>query len=568
MKIALSLTTALILTVAALAYSLWDVDLGQLYQRLRNGQYGYTAPFLVLLALHFWLKAVRWVCILKPLGNFTTAQVFPAIMIGFAGNNLLPAHLGEVIRTVVFARRFEQPLSEVFISQMLERILDVIAILAWYLVALVFLARVPDELRVNLAALATVIGGVCAFILFVLVWPGMALKLWHRFSKYLPPAWGYRGEELIRSTIRALSSLRSSKSLVVLVANSVGQWGLILGMLWISLWVYGVMVSLPAIALLLAVVALAVALPSSPGYIGAMQAAFVFALIPFGVGEEAAFAASVFYLSAQWVPVTLIGLFFFATSGIEVTRVRRDLGRAGRLSSRSDSRTSPRRPDFFLVGAPKCGTTAMHLYLSLHPDVFMPAIKEINYFGSDLTYNLPYLVSPEDYVAFFAAAGDQHRVGESSVMYLYSRRAAGEIHRYNPGARILIMLRNPVETMYAHHSQLVSTADENILDFEEALAAEERRFQGQDIPELTLITDYLFYRQIVRFSKQVSRYFNIFGRERVHVVLFDGTSSKSTHSRGNGDGSKPRACCSAAPIGWTAPSRRSPRRTPTISWTG
>ncbi len=180
-----------------------------------------------------------------------------------------------------------------------------------------------------------------------------------------------------------------------------------------------------------------------------------------------------------------------------------------------------RQVNFFLVGAPKCGTTAMHRYLSNHPDVFMPEIKEINYFGSDLIYNLSYSVSKHEYEAFFAPAGPEQCLGESSVMYLYSQTAASEIYEYNPNAKILIMLRDPVETMYSHHSQLISTADEDILDFETALEAEERRREGLDVPKLNLIMDYLFYREIVQFTKQVRRYIEIFGRERVHVIIFD-----------------------------------------------
>ena len=93
MKQTLSLTVALVLTVAGFTYALWDVDTAELYSLLKKGRYGYALPVLLaLLSVHFWLKATRWTVLLKPLGQFLPRQVLPVILIGFAGNNLLPAH--------------------------------------------------------------------------------------------------------------------------------------------------------------------------------------------------------------------------------------------------------------------------------------------------------------------------------------------------------------------------------------------------------------------------------------------------------------------------------------------
>ncbi len=163
----------------------------------------------------------------------------------------------------------------------------------------------------------------------------------------------------------------------------------------------------------------------------------------------------------------------------------------------------------------------MHLYLGRHSAIFMPDIKEINFFGADLEFKLSYSVSSTEYLEFFRAANREQIIGETSVLYLYSQTAAREIHEFNPDAKILIMLRDPVETMYSHHNQLISTADEDILDFGAALDAEESRRNEQGIPRLNLISDYLYYRKIVCFSEQVRRYFDVFGRARVHVIIFD-----------------------------------------------
>jgi len=94
----LSLFVILAITTLALTYALWDVDFRELGKMLSGGDYRVVLPMLVLLVLFYWMKALRWVYILRPLRHFTRKEVTPAMVIGFAGNNVLPAHLGELAR--------------------------------------------------------------------------------------------------------------------------------------------------------------------------------------------------------------------------------------------------------------------------------------------------------------------------------------------------------------------------------------------------------------------------------------------------------------------------------------
>ena len=177
-------------------------------------------------------------------------------------------------------------------------------------------------------------------------------------------------------------------------------------------------------------------------------------------------------------------------------------------------------PDFFIVGAFKCGTTALYEYLRQHPGVFMPFHKEPLYFGDDLTRRYGRMTA-EQYAALFRDAKPGQRVGEASAWYLYSRSAAREIREHNPEAQIIVMVRNPVDVMYAQHSQLLFNVEEDIVDFGEALAAEPDRRAGRRIPPGPLRVENLYYRESVRFAEQIERYLEAFGRERVHVIVFD-----------------------------------------------
>jgi hypothetical protein len=188
--------------------------------------------------------------------------------------------------------------------------------------------------------------------------------------------------------------------------------------------------------------------------------------------------------------------------------------------TRSRRAPAARRPDFFIVGAPKCGTTALIQYLKQHPQVFVPDRKELDYFGADLQFRWPRLTK-EEYLAFFTEAGAAKRAGEGSVWYLYSARAAAEIKAFSPAASIIIMLRNPVDLMYSFHSQRVYNGNEDIEDFAAALAAEEDRRRGHRIPKNASDVMGCYYREIATFTPQIERYVRVFGRDRVRIILFE-----------------------------------------------
>ncbi len=180
----------------------------------------------------------------------------------------------------------------------------------------------------------------------------------------------------------------------------------------------------------------------------------------------------------------------------------------------------PGGPDFFIVGAPKCGTTAMNDYLAAHPEIFMAA-KEPHYFAPELSQPHSYYLSAQNYRKMFARRRNEKIAGESSVFYLYSREAAQRIREYRNDARIIIMLRNPVDVIPSYHSQLLFNCEEDIHDLELALAAETRRRRAPRPRGRRRPAPVLYYRQVVRFAEQVERYLQTFGRELVHVIIFD-----------------------------------------------
>ena len=184
------------------------------------------------------------------------------------------------------------------------------------------------------------------------------------------------------------------------------------------------------------------------------------------------------------------------------------------------------RPNFFIVGAPKCGTTAINDYLAQHPDIFM-ATKELHYFGKDLKTRIN--LSEEEYQLEFQGATNEKIKGEASVWYLYSKNAAREIKAYSPHAKILIMLRNPIEVIHSLHSQHLYDGNEDVLDFETAIGLDEDRKKGKRLPRSVDFLQLPPYLESVRYAEQVKRYFEVFGMNNVHIILYDDFVKETNH---------------------------------------
>ena len=179
------------------------------------------------------------------------------------------------------------------------------------------------------------------------------------------------------------------------------------------------------------------------------------------------------------------------------------------------------KPNFFIVGAPKCGTTALSVYLQTHPNIFITLPKEPHFFAEE--FHIPKITTWSEYLNLFEKVQPQHRViGEASVHYLCSELALSKIYQYNPNAKLVAMVRNPVDLVYSYHSQLLyNIGEENEADFEKAWHLQTSRQQGQNMPPLCCSPATLQYKNIGALGTQVEKMFSIFPREQIKVILFD-----------------------------------------------
>ncbi|MDV7144300.1 sulfotransferase [Tropicimonas sp. TH_r6] len=179
------------------------------------------------------------------------------------------------------------------------------------------------------------------------------------------------------------------------------------------------------------------------------------------------------------------------------------------------------RPDFFIVGAPKCGTTSLSEYLRTHPQIFVCNPKEPFYYSSDYP-DMSKVRGEAEYLALFAdAKASQIRIGEATAIYLNSAVACENILAATPDARIVVMLRNPIEMIPSYHAQQLVALNEDVADLAEAWDLQEARARGERIPEFCIDPKLLFYREMASFGAQVDRLLRICPREQVQFILFE-----------------------------------------------
>jgi len=182
-------------------------------------------------------------------------------------------------------------------------------------------------------------------------------------------------------------------------------------------------------------------------------------------------------------------------------------------------------PNFFIIGAAKSGTTALYLYLKQHPSIFMCPMKEPKFFANvntpprwdgpgDESYLRTTVTKLATYTALFHEAAGEQAVGEASTQYLYVERAAHEIKRYVPRAKLIAILRNPADVAYAAFMHKRRENLEPLRDFARALGNEPKRVRENWSP-------FWFYRQRGFYHEHLVRYYGLFPKEQIRVYLYD-----------------------------------------------
>jgi Sulfotransferase family len=189
-------------------------------------------------------------------------------------------------------------------------------------------------------------------------------------------------------------------------------------------------------------------------------------------------------------------------------------------------------PNFLIIGAAKSGTTSLYHYLKQHPEIYMSPLKEPRFFaveGKTLDFRGPNddemsflqmslirksVTDIDTYRALFRGVTDEKAIGEASPLYLYSPEAPARIKHYIPQARLIAILRNPVDRAFSSYLHCVRDRGEPLQDFAQALREEETRIEDGWGP-------IWHYKNVGFYSAQLERFFDTFRRDQIKVFLYE-----------------------------------------------
>jgi hypothetical protein len=315
------LWVGLVVSVGFLYLALRGIDALSLWQALQRASYWYIVPSLIAYFTGVYIRALRWGYILSPGSPLPASRLFPVVVIGYMANDLLPARMGELVRTYVAGSRLSVSRSQAIVTIVVERLFDGITMLAFAGIALLLIPAGATLQRGLAAALLLFSAGTVSLVVAhkfripLLRFAALILTL-------LPSNLGDRIQRPLASAMEGLNILGSPSALGVALGTSILAWLCEAAMYALVAQGFGVAVSPIAYLMLVAVANLATLIPASPGYVGTFEAAALAILVPLlGVPRDLAAAYVLVLHAALYFPVTALGLIYWWRNSLSMKAV-------------------------------------------------------------------------------------------------------------------------------------------------------------------------------------------------------------------------------------------------------
>jgi len=288
-----------------------SLHLPDVLQAIRSAEYGWIVPGVAVYFVGLWARTWRWHYTLRPLKSIPLPRLFPLVCIGYFGNNVYPFRAGELIRSFVLKRTEDIPISSSLATVIIERVFDGLVMLLFVFLALPF-APMPDSFR-NLVVLLTVLMfAATAIFMWMAIRPDRVSLVYTWFSRHLlPQRVRNLTDGLYLQFMAGLHSLSSRSDVLMIFATSVVIWLLETVKYWFVMHAFPFQVSFLVLMLMNGLVNLATTLPSAPGYLGTFDTPGIETLAAFGVDRDLAASYTFTLHAALWLPVTLVGAYYF-----------------------------------------------------------------------------------------------------------------------------------------------------------------------------------------------------------------------------------------------------------------
>jgi uncharacterized protein (TIRG00374 family) len=333
------LRTALVfvLAIALFAWFLRGADLSAVLTQIRRARPDFVVLSLVPLAWTYLARSLRWQYLLEPIGPARFSSAFRTTVIGFAAMALLPARLGDLLRPYLLARREGFPVVSTLATIVMERVLDLVAVLvllALYVLVLGGRETLPPRLLGPVEASATV-AAAAAVVLLGVMWtlathPERIAHLVLRSERILPTRVAHALSRLARTFSQGFAVAREARALTFAAIWSFPVWLGIATHAWLITAAFGIAMPFAGAFLLQALLVIGVAVPT-PGGVGGYHAMYRLGVTAFfGSSHDAAIGAALVAHAASFVPVVVLGSVFMIQDGLSLTRLQQMAGAARR----------------------------------------------------------------------------------------------------------------------------------------------------------------------------------------------------------------------------------------------
>jgi len=315
------LVLGLLISLGLLWYTFRDLHTGEILAALRGANYWWLVPGVAIYFISVWFRSWRWKFLLRGSKRVSANRLFPVVVIGYMGNNLLPFRLGEVLRAYVLWRRERVNIGTSLTTAVLERLFDGLTMVLFVLFGLLFVPLSPFFSRLVTVASAVFFGALVVFLVLASR-PRLLHRIAHSLIETLMPE-PVREPlfDLVEGVIAGLESLRSGRDVLVVFLVTLLVWILEAMNHWLVSFAFNLQLPYYGIVLMGGVVNLLTALPSLPGYIGTFEGGGVQVLEVIGAPSGPAASYILVLHGILLVPVTLLGLILMAREGVRWTEI-------------------------------------------------------------------------------------------------------------------------------------------------------------------------------------------------------------------------------------------------------
>lgn len=309
-----------LLSVGLIVWMITTIEWSEVGRQLARVHLWALIPSVAILFVHFILRSLRWRYLLPDTERPTLRQLFDAIMVGNFATYMLPLRAGEFVRPALLSLHTNYSFSSTFVSVVIERFFDLSAVLITFGILVLRVDGLPEWAGQGAFLLSLLAGAILAFILVGTYLPEAVLKGAGIVLRALPSKAQDFANKFLKDFLEGAAILKRPRNFIFTVLLTVAVWATCYLSFYIFLWLFFDGGGSPWLAISIAViVALAVAAPSAPGFLGVYQTACIAGFALYGISRETAAAYSIVTHALQYIIFISYGMYVLVTSELKLT---------------------------------------------------------------------------------------------------------------------------------------------------------------------------------------------------------------------------------------------------------